>query len=38
MQQVTDQKVSGILGENIKKVRKSAGMTQKELAERMKVY
>ncbi|NCB92879.1 MAG: XRE family transcriptional regulator [Clostridia bacterium] len=26
------------LGENIKKARKGAGITQKELAERMKVY
>jgi len=26
------------LGANIKKVRKSAGVTQKELAERLQVY
>ena len=26
------------LGENIKKARKGAGVTQKELAERLKVY
>lgn len=26
------------LGENIKKARKAAGMTQKELAERLHVY
>lgn len=26
------------LGENIKKARKSAGITQKELAERLQVY
>ena len=26
------------LGENIKKARKAAGVTQKELAERLQVY
>jgi transcriptional regulator with XRE-family HTH domain len=26
------------LGENLKKVRKAAGVTQKELAERLQVY
>lgn len=27
-----------IIGENIKKARKAAGLTQKELAERLQVY